>query len=290
MIMTQKKQTRVSKLELMRESLNQNVSSMYKGFVIFISVLFLLLIGFGILFKPIQIVSESRLNEFYASGNLKFSVIDKKLNEEQNQLVLTLNTDPKQFSVTNTLEIEVSSQLRGASSEDMKMTIYKGSAEYLEIVFQDIPEGWTAIRLAISESGNEPAVLMFNRTAVTDSYGLLTDDIVFNNNHAELRSIFFEIETLRRTRVDEKGAEGEKILVEIEELRTSIPDLEAEKKYQTEQQKNETDQQIRSIEQQIIMLENSYSQNQFEQNELLAREELLKTKYEELKNQYENSQ
>lgn len=285
--MTQNKQTRVSKLELMRESLNQNVSNMYKGFVIFISVLFLLLIGFGILFKPVQIVSESRLNEFYASGNLKFSVIDKKLNEVQNQLVLTLNTDPNQFSVTNTLDIEVSSQLRGASSEDMKMTIYKGSAEYLEIVFQDIPEGWTAIRLAISESGNEPAVLMFNRTAVTDSYGLLTDDIVFNNNHAELRSILFEIETLRRTRVDEKGAEAEKILVEIEELRTSIPDLEAEKKYQTEQQKNETDQQIRSVEQQIIMLENSYSQNQVEQNELLAREELLKIKYEELKIQFE---
>ena len=287
--MTQNKHSKVSKLELMRESLNQNVSSMYKGFVISISVIFLLLIGFGIIFKPVQVVSESRLNELYATGNLKFSIMDKKLNEEENQLVLILNTDSNQFSVTDTLNIEVSSQLRGASSKDMKMNIYKGSAEYLEIVYHNIPEEWTALRLSISESGNEPAVLMFNRLAVTDKYSLLTDDTVFNNNQVELRSILYEIETLRRQRVDEKEIEAETILIEIEDLKTNIPDLEVEKEYQTEQQINETNQKIRSIEQQIIMLESSYTQNQFEQNELLAREELLNKKYEELKIQYEKS-
>lgn len=287
--MTQNKHSKVSKLELMRESLNQNVSSMYKGFVISISVIFLLLIGFGIIFKPVQVVSESRLNELYTTGNLKFSIMDKKLNEEENQLVLILNTDSNQFSVTDTLNIEVSSQLRGASSKDMKMNIYKGSAEYLEIVYQNIPEEWTALRLSISESGNEPAVLMFNRLAVTDKYSLLTDDTVFNNNQVELRSILYEIETLRRQRVDEKEIEAETILIEIEDLKTNIPDLEVEKEYQTEQQINETNQKIRSIEQQIIMLESSYTQNQFEQNELLAREELLNKKYEELKIQYEKS-
>lgn len=285
--MTQNKHSKVSKLELMRESLNQNVSSMYKGFVISISVIFLLLIGFGIIFKPVQVVSESRLNELYTTGNLKFSIMDKKLNEEENQLVLILNTDSNQFSVTDTLNIEVSSQLRGASSKDMKMNIYKGSAEYLEIVYHNIPEEWTALRLSISESGNEPAVLMFNRLAVTDKYSLLTDDTVFNNNQVELRSILYEIETLRRQRVDEKEIEAETILIEIEDLKTNIPDLEVEKEYQTEQQINETNQKIRSIEQQIIMLESSYTQNQFEQNELLAREELLNKKYEELKIQYE---
>lgn len=287
--MTQNKHSKVSKLELMRESLNQNVSSMYKGFVISISVIFLLLIGFGIIFKPVQVVSESRLNELYTTGNLKFSIMDKKLNEEENQLVLILNTDSNQFSVTDTLNIEVSSQLRGASSKDMKMNIYKGSAEYLEIVYHNIPEEWTALRLSISESGNEPAVLMFNRLAVTDKYSLLTDDTVFNNNQVELRSILYEIETLRRQRVDEKEIEAETILIEIEDLKTNIPDLEVEKEYQTEQQINETNQKIRSIEQQIIMLESSYTQNQFEQNELLAREELLNKKYEELKIQYEKS-
>ena len=254
-----------------------------------ISVIFLILIGFGIIFKPVQVVSESRLNELYTTGNLKFSIMDKKLNEEENQLVLILNTDSNQFSVTDTLNIEVSSQLRGASSKDMKMNIYKGSAEYLEIVYHNIPEEWTALRLSISESGNEPAVLMFNRLAVTDKYSLLTDDTVFNNNQVELRSILYEIETLRRQRVDEKEIEAETILIEIEDLKTNIPDLEVEKEYQTEQQINETNQKIRSIEQQIIMLESSYTQNQFEQNELLAREELLNKKYEELKIQYEKS-
>ena len=70
---------------------------------------------------------------------------------------------------------------------------------------------------------------MFNRLAVTDKYSLLTDDTVFNNNQVELRSILYEIETLRRQRVDEKEIEAETILIEIEDLKTNIPDLEVEK-------------------------------------------------------------
>lgn len=285
--MTQNKQPKVSKLELMRESLNQNVSSMYKIFVISMSVLFSFLITFGIIFKPVQVVSESKLNEFYGTGNLKFSVLEKGINPEQNRLVLIINTDPNQYNVTDKLNIEVNSQLRGASSDDMEMNIYKGSPEYLEMVYDNIPEEWTALRLMISESNQEPAVLMFNRKSVSEDYTLITDD-TFNEDQAILRSIIYEKETLERLRIDEKETEAENYLKNIEELKSNIPELEAEKEYQTEQQKNDTDQKIRSIEQQIIILESSYNQNLFEQNELLAREELLVKKYEETKIQFKN--
>lgn len=287
--MTQNKQPRVSKLELMRESLNQNISGMYKVFIISMTIIFSLLIIFGITFKPVQVVSESKLNEFYATGNFKFSILEKKMDQEQSKLVLVLNTDPNQFNVTDILNIEVKSQLKGASSDEMKMKIYKGSPVYLEIVYDNIPQEWSALRLMISESGQEPAVLMFNRKAVSDDYTLITDDI-FNEEQAILRSILYEKETLGHLRTNEKELEAEKYLTDIEQLKSNIPELESEKTYQTEQQINETDQKIRSIEQQIIMLENSYKQNIFEQNELLEREKLLEKKYEESKSEFDNSE
>ena len=243
-----------TKKEIRKNEKNLYIAQRYKKGVVWSALILIVTVVASILYNPLGSINEYSLGDKIVLNNLEFSIEEKYMNESEDSVMLRLTIQSTENKNATETELEIKSQLRGGSSKDVTLEVYRGSPEYYEILLKDIPKEWKATKIIIKDKSSKGDYISFilNRNSKSQPYYLLKEGVKFGEEYAALRSVQYE-EQVANNLINKSIPEKTKRLTdEIKELENQKGELESQQQFQTDKEKYKTEQSISRINSSIL--------------------------------------